>query len=91
MGKKESFEYPERNEVPLATQSSEEMSTFSDEEAKPKERQRQKLRKSSSEGGNLNVKAREKAYNAPSPAIPDFPPGVGTARGPTPVQDGSMF
>ncbi|ESZ96299.1 hypothetical protein SBOR_3354 [Sclerotinia borealis F-4128] len=91
MGKKDSSEYLERNEISLNTQSSEEMSTFSDEEVKPKEKQKQRLRKSSSEGGNLNVKAREKAYNAPSPAMPDFPPGIGAARGPTPVQDGSMF
>lgn len=89
MGKKDSSEFIERNEIPLTTQSSEEMSTFSDEEAEPKEKQRQKLRKSSSEGGNLNAKAREKAYNAPSPAMPDYPPGG--ARRPTLVQDGSMF
>ncbi|KAB8302170.1 hypothetical protein EYC80_005617 [Monilinia laxa] len=89
MGKKDSSELIERGEIPLTTQSSEEMSTFSDEETEPKEKQRQKLRRSSSEGGNLNAKAREKAYNAPSPAMPDYlPGGVG---GPTLVQDGSMF
>lgn len=64
--------------LPAATQSTEEMSTFSaDEETKP--RVRQKLRKSSSEGGSLNAKARQ-AINAgaPSPAMPVHPPGPGS-------------
>ena len=91
MGKKDPLEYLEKNEISLSSQSNEEMSTFSDEEATPREKHRQRLRKSSSEGGNLNAKAREKAYNAPSPAMPDFSPGLGGVRGPTPVQDGSMF
>ncbi|KAI9644046.1 hypothetical protein NHQ30_007398 [Ciborinia camelliae] len=91
IGKKDSSEFSERDEISLATQSSEEMSTFSDEEVTPKEKQRQRLRKSTSEGGNLNARAREKAYNATSPPVPDFPPGVLGIRGPTPVQDGSMF
>lgn len=91
MGKKDSAEYLERNETPLNAQSSEEMSTFSDEETTPKEKQRQRLRKSSSEASSMNAKARERAYNAPSPAMPDFPPGVGTIRAQTPAQDGSMF
>ena len=47
-------------------------STFSDEgdsrPAKPR-----KLRKSSSEGGNLNARARHQALMAPSPALPTFP------------------
>ncbi|KAF7894766.1 uncharacterized protein EAF01_010216 [Botrytis porri] len=91
MGKRDPLEYLEKNEIPLSSQSNEEMSTFSDEETTPREKHRQRLRKSSSEGGNLNAKAREKAYNAPSPAMPDFSPGLGGVRGPTPVQDGSMF
>ncbi|QSZ35246.1 hypothetical protein DSL72_008115 [Monilinia vaccinii-corymbosi] len=84
MGRKDSSEHLERNEIPLTTQSGEEASTVSDEE-----KQRQRLRKSSSEGGNMNGKAREKAYNAPSPAMPNFSPAA--VRGPTPVHDGSMF
>ncbi|KAJ8069572.1 hypothetical protein OCU04_000011 [Sclerotinia nivalis] len=93
MGKKDSNEYFERNEIPLSTTSSEEMSTFSDEEATPREKHRQRLRKSFSEGGNLNAEAREKVYNAPSPAMPDFLSGVGGVMGPGPgpAQDGSMF
>ncbi|CAD6440541.1 760e9ebc-49c9-41a2-ad3c-e389f9c41721 [Sclerotinia trifoliorum] len=93
MGKKDSSEYLERDEIPLSTTSSEEMSTFSDEEETPREKHRQRLRKSLSEGGNLNAEAREKAYNAPSPAMPDFLSGAGGVMGPGPVpaQDGSMF
>ncbi|TGO50753.1 hypothetical protein BOTNAR_0381g00040 [Botryotinia narcissicola] len=91
IGKKDPSEHLEKSEIPLSSQSNEEMSTFSDEEATPREKHKQRLRKSSSEGGNLNVQAREKAYNAPSPAMPEFSPGHGGVRGPTPVQDGSMF
>ncbi|KAL9624441.1 MAG: hypothetical protein Q9160_001404 [Pyrenula sp. 1 TL-2023] len=51
----------------------EERSHFSDEGDKKQPRQRQRLRKSSSEGGNLNARARQHAMQAPSPALPNFP------------------
>ncbi|KAF3491118.1 uncharacterized protein GIQ15_00635 [Arthroderma uncinatum] len=50
---------------------SEEHSTFSDEEKRPRPRQR--LRKISSEGGNLNAKARHQLMNGNSPAMPQPP------------------
>ncbi|KAM3086800.1 hypothetical protein ACMFMG_000921 [Clarireedia jacksonii] len=85
IGKKD--ECDEMHSLPGATQSTEEMSTFSaDEESIPKSRQR--LRKSSSEGGNLNAKARQVAYNAPSPAMPSFPAGVGYS---STAGEGGMF
>jgi hypothetical protein len=84
LGRKE--EYDEQYSIPAATQSSEEMSTFSaDEDSKPKARVG-KLRKSSSEGGNLNARAREAARAAPSPAMPgSFPSGS------PPRVEGGMF
>ncbi|OJD16077.1 hypothetical protein AJ78_03710 [Emergomyces pasteurianus Ep9510] len=48
---------------------------FSDEE-KRVPRPRQKLRKISSEGGNLNAKARQQLMNSSSPALPQFPKKV---------------
>jgi len=67
--------------------SREEQSTFSDGGEKwPRPRQR--LRKSSSEGGSLNARARQMAYQAPSPAVPKFP--VGPRMGGKGV-DGGMF
>ena len=73
--------------LPSATQSTEEMSTFSDEgESKPKIRQ--KLRKSSSEGGNLNARARQAAIAAPSPALPSGFQGNGSPPRP---YEGGMF
>ncbi|KAF8867410.1 hypothetical protein BDZ45DRAFT_571056, partial [Acephala macrosclerotiorum] len=74
LGRKDDYE--EQYSIPQATQSSEEMSTFSaDEDPKPKTRAG-KLRKSSSEGGNLNARAREAVRAAPSPAMPgSFPSG----------------
>ena len=51
----------------------EDRSHFSDDAQKKSHRQRQRLRKSSSEGGNLNARARQHAMAAPSPAVPDFP------------------
>ncbi|TVY90083.1 hypothetical protein LAWI1_G008879 [Lachnellula willkommii] len=76
--------------MPAATQSTEEMSTFSADEgdSKPKSR---KLRKSSSEGGNLNARARQAVNAQPSPAMPSatFP----ASRGDSPPRavDGGMF
>ncbi|KAG5301734.1 hypothetical protein I7I48_01846 [Histoplasma ohiense] len=49
-------------------------SVFSDEEKRP--RPRQKLRKISSEGGNLNAKARQQLLNNSSPALPQVPKKV---------------
>ncbi|KAL9003161.1 MAG: hypothetical protein Q9188_003948 [Gyalolechia gomerana] len=45
---------------------------------------RHRLRKSSSEGGNLNVKARQQAMMAQSPAMPHFPQNLSTQ--PSPVK-----
>lgn len=59
----------------------EERGTFSADEgdAKPKSFRRHKLRKSTSEGGNLNVKARQQAMMGSSPAMPRFPPNMTAA------------
>ena len=46
----------------------EERSTFSDDE--PAQKSKRRLRKTSSEGGSMNVRAREQAMQAPSPAVP---------------------
>lgn len=86
MGKKD--EYEEIHSMPSATQSTEEMSTFSADESDLKSKTRQKLRKSSSEGGNLNARARQVAQAAPSPAVPAFPTGSGS---PPRIADGGMF
>jgi len=62
------------------------MSTFSADEAdgvKPKPRQ--KLRKSSSEGGTLNARARQAANAMPSPALPT------QSGSPPKVAEGGMF
>ncbi|EFQ97758.1 hypothetical protein MGYG_00799 [Nannizzia gypsea CBS 118893] len=53
---------------PSAPRRSEEHSTFSDDEKRPRARQR--LRKISSEGGNLNAKARHHLMNGNQPALP---------------------
>lgn len=61
----------------------EERGTFSADEAdaKPYSFRRHKLRKSSSEGGNLNAKARQQATMGSSPAMPQFPPNMSAASG----------
>jgi hypothetical protein len=73
---------------------SEERSNFSDEGDKKKPsplRSRQRLRKVSSEGGDMSAKARYQALMAgPSPALPTFP----VKRGPSPTMqrmEGGMF
>jgi len=86
IGKKD--EYEEIHSMPSATQSTEEMSTFSADEGDYKIKNRQKLRKSSSEGGNLNARARQAAQAVPSPAVPAFPPGSGS---PPRLAEGGMF
>ena len=86
MGRKD--EYEEMHSLPAATQSTEEMSTFSADEGESKSKPRAKLRKSSSEGGNLNARARYAAVATPSPAVPGFPNR--SASPPRPVE-GAMF
>jgi len=56
----------------------EERSTFSADESEPKSKMRQRLRKTSSEGGNLAAKARQYAMTAPSPAVPTYSPSPHT-------------
>jgi hypothetical protein len=61
---------------------SDEQSYFPDDEKRPRSRNR--LRKTSSEGGNLNTRARQEAMVSPAPAVPQYPPPA------VPV-DGGMF
>ncbi|MCJ1370849.1 hypothetical protein MMC20_002062 [Loxospora ochrophaea] len=62
--------------IPLPTARSqpagEELSTFSADESDPRPKVRHKLRKTSSEGGNMNARARQHAMMAPSPAVPQY-------------------
>jgi hypothetical protein len=70
----------------------EERSTFSDEGEHRQFKQRARLRKTSSEGGNLNARARQQAMMASSPAIPRFPPGIGYSKPPPAhAMNGGMF
>lgn len=59
----------------------EERGTFSADEGdgKSKSFRRHKLRKSSSEGGTLNAKARQQAMMGPNPAMPRYPPDMAAA------------
>ena len=59
-----------------------EHSIFPDDEKHPIARNR--LRKMSSEGGNLNARARQDAMAGPAPAVPQYPPTAIAA-------DGGMF
>ncbi|KAJ5569761.1 uncharacterized protein N7459_009191 [Penicillium hispanicum] len=61
---------------------SDEHSVFPDDEKRPMSRNR--LRKTSSEGGNLNSRARQEAMAGPPPSVPQYPPPA------IPV-DGGMF
>lgn len=86
-GKKDECEA--MHSLPAATQSTEQMSTFSADEGESKPKVLQKLRKSSSEGGNLNARVRQAAIATPSPAMPGaFPSGAGS---PPRAVDGGMF
>jgi hypothetical protein len=85
-GRKDEIE--SMHSLPQATQSSEEMSTFSADEGDEKPRSRQKLRKSSSEGGNLSARARQATLTSPSPAMPGAFPADGSP--PHPIE-GGMF
>ncbi|KAE8380699.1 hypothetical protein BDV26DRAFT_279324 [Aspergillus bertholletiae] len=75
---------PSQYYAPSTTGSAaEEYSTFSDEgERRPRTRNR--LRKTSSEGGDLNAKARHQLMSGPPPAMPAHPP-------PQVPLDGGMF
>jgi hypothetical protein len=65
---------------PLLAQGHDDANTFSADEAdRGKGRVRQKLRKTSSEGGDLNGRARQAMKAVPSPAVPVFPAGAGAA------------
>ena len=59
----------------------EERSTFSDEDDDKPRSAKPRLRKTSSEGGNLAAKARQYAMRGPSPAMP-LTPGIGPGMGP---------
>ncbi|KAL8849676.1 MAG: hypothetical protein Q9221_005366 [Calogaya cf. arnoldii] len=58
-------------------------STLSADEGGHPRKPRHKLRKSSSEGGNMNAKARQQAMMASSPAVPNFPQNMFTTASPT--------
>jgi len=65
--------HPAHTPSPRTDNPYEERSTFSaDDEPAPSKSVRQRLRKTSSEGGSMAQKARQQAYNAPSPAVPNF-------------------
>lgn len=66
--------------VPASEDLYEERSTFSADEgdSKPKSLHH-KLRKSSSEGGNLAARARQQAVMGPNPAMPQYPPNMTAA------------
>lgn len=71
--------------VPTSEDPYEERSTFSADEgeSKPKSSRHHKLRKSSSEGGNLNARARQQAMMGPNPAMPQVPPNMSVAPSPS--------
>lgn len=58
-------------------------STFSVDEDESRVRYRTRLRKTSSEGGNMNYKARQQMMMVPSPAMPSFPQSH--SAGPSPA------
>lgn len=70
----------EASSAPEAEHSSEETSTFSADEGDPKPKAGRKLRKTSSEGGNLGARARQAAALNPGPEMPKTqappPPGM---------------
>ncbi|KAI4096759.1 MAG: hypothetical protein LQ344_000899 [Seirophora lacunosa] len=57
---------------------------YNDQDSFPAEQsfRRHRLRKSSSEGGHMNVKARQQAAMAPSPAVPNFPQTMSAQQSP---------
>jgi hypothetical protein len=91
-GLRKKDEYEEVQSMPQATQSTEEMSTFSDD-GEPQS-YRQRLRKVSSEGGHLNAKARQVASTNPSPPMPTtsaFTAPRGNSPPRPPPSGGGMF
>ncbi|RHZ64016.1 uncharacterized protein CDV56_109143 [Aspergillus thermomutatus] len=83
-GEKHESYYP----ASIVSSPPEEHSTFSDDNNKRPKSRHNKLRKTSSEGGSLNSKARQQAMAAapalPTPAIPQYPP-------PNIPMEGGMF
>jgi hypothetical protein len=73
---------PESRVASPAPSTNEEQSIFPDEEKRP--HSRNCLRKTSSEGGNLNARARQESMTGTAPAIPQYPP-------PSIPVDGGMF
>lgn len=59
-----------------------ERSNFSADEREEKPKPRQRLRKISSEGGNMNARARQHALGAPNSAVPSFPQNMAAAPSP---------
>lgn len=73
LGRLEKPETTVRPQPPTSQpESYEERSTFSADEGEPRARYRTRLRKTSSEGGNLSVKARQQMLLTPSPAMPPY-------------------
>lgn len=93
-GLKKRDDFEDVHSLPAATQSTEEMSTFSDDGDHKPNKPRQKLRKISSEGGNLNAKARQAASSIPTPAMPgNYAAGSrnNSPPRPAPPAEGGMF
>jgi hypothetical protein len=84
--KEDQSDYPVQ---PGSFSPTEDRTTFSDDGDSKSKPQRQKLRKISSEGGNLNAKARQAIFAQPSPAMPVHSPIMAN----TPVEsvEGGMF
>jgi hypothetical protein len=84
--KEDQSDYPVQ---PAGFSPTEDRTTFSDDGDSKSKPQRQKLRKISSEGGNLNAKARQAIFAQPSPVMPDHSPIMAN----TPVEsvEGGMF
>ncbi|KAL8861471.1 MAG: hypothetical protein Q9178_001995 [Gyalolechia marmorata] len=74
---------PSSHTIPGEGDSYHEQNTFSADENGHPQKPRHKLRKSSSEGGNMNAKARQQAMMTSSPAFPNFPRNVSTTASPT--------
>jgi hypothetical protein len=73
---------PESRVASPAPSTHDEQSYFPDEERRSQSRNR--LYKTSSEGGNLHARARQESITGTSPAIPQYPP-------PSIPVDGGMF
>lgn len=82
LGKSEKTENSGPLPSPIRHHQYEERSTFSADEGEPMTKSRARLCKTSSEGGNLNAKARQQAMMARSPAVPNFPQNMSMASSP---------